>query len=161
MKATKQTKDHGNKKPEVKVDELQQSLAEMEAKWKRALADYQNLEKRVVQDRIRFTRMANVGLIEKLLSVLDNMELAQTHLQDSGLAMVLKEFHEIFNQEGVEMISPVGDEFDPTTMECVETVPGDTNKVITVQKPGYKIETTIIRPAKVCVGNSEINNTKK
>ena len=50
----------------------------------RALADYDNLSKRVERERQDLGKIASVGLVLKLLPVLDNLESAQVHLKGSG-----------------------------------------------------------------------------
>lgn len=128
------------------------TAAEFEARWKRALADYQNLEKRVMTERSSFVRMATVGLIEKLLSAVDDLERAAAHIDDQGLTLVVNQFAALLKSEGVEEIPALGEVFDPTTMDCVEKGKGKPGVVITVTKKGYKIGDVIVRPASVVVG---------
>src|SRR3989338_9671705 len=90
-----------NQKSETKSQELEESL-------KRALADYHNLEKRVEEERKLLSRLSASLLIEKLIPVLENLEKAQAHLKDEGLEMVVKQFKDIFTQEGVEEIAAEG-----------------------------------------------------
>ena len=88
------------KRPETKsqmdIIQLQEQVAELEGKWKRALADYQNLEKRVAAEKAQFVKIANALLIEKLLTVVDNLERAVEHLQDKGLSLVMTQLNDIF-----------------------------------------------------------------
>ena len=65
---------------------------EFETKYLRALADYQNLEKRIERDKELLVKLASSVLVIKLLPVLDNLERAQDHLQDSGLDHVIRQF---------------------------------------------------------------------
>jgi molecular chaperone GrpE (heat shock protein) len=93
--------------------------------------------------------------VQKLLPVLDMIEDAQTHLKDSGLAIVIGEFKRSLSELDVEEIkaSP-GDEFNPLEEEVIEIVSGRVNnKISEVIKTGWKIkgESFIIRPAKVKV----------
>jgi|SRR3989344_6634180 len=134
-----------NQKSETKSQELEESL-------KRALADYHNLEKRVEEERKLLSRLSASLLIEKLLPVLDNLEQAQSHLNDEGLAIVIKQFRDILTAEGVEEIPAQGSQFDPHLHEAVETQAGDNDNVVAkVLTKGYKIDNTVIRPAKVVV----------
>lgn len=130
--------------------------AELEQRLKRALADYQNLEKRVEEERKLLSKLSASLLIEKMLPVLENIEKAQAHLNDEGLEMVIKQFKEILSQEGVEEITAEGAKFDPNLHEAVETQEGENENMITkVISKGYKIEDTVIRPAKVIVTKSK------
>ena len=125
---------------------------ELEEKLKRALADYHNLEKRIEEERKLLSKLSASLLIEKLLPVLDNLEQAQSHLNDEGLEIVLKQFRDILQVEGVEEIPAEGSQFDPHLHEAVETQAGEQeNQVARVLAKGYKIDNTVIRPAKVVV----------
>ena len=144
-------KKNAGKNNELEV--LNQRVGELEALWKRALADYQNLEKRMVGERTRFVKLANVGLLDKFLPILDDLTLANQHLSDKGVEMVIKQFYSVLDSEGVKEIKAKGEEFDPETMDCVEMVPGKANLVVEVTKNGFKSDDTIIRPAQVKVGS--------
>src|SRR3989344_5307370 len=90
-------------KPEV--DTLKNQLA-------RALADYDNLRKRVEREREDFGRVAKVMLLARLLPIYDMLEEAQKHLKDSGLAITIEEFAKVLKEEGIEKIEVnVGDAF--------------------------------------------------
>jgi molecular chaperone GrpE len=120
----------------------------------RALADYDNLSKRVDRERTDLGKIASVGIIVRLLPVLDNLESAQTHLQDPGLAISVSEFKKVLAESGLDEIRPVvGEKFDEQTMEAIEVVAGEGNNNISeVVLPGWKFEDgTIVRHAKVKV----------
>lgn len=139
---------------------------QLQDRLKRALADYQNLEKRVEEERKLLSRLSASLLIEKLIPVLDNLENAQSHLKDEGLEIVIKQFKGILVSEGVEEIAAVGSQFNPHLHEAVEAQVGDQdNLVIKVIAKGYKIEDTVIRPAKVIISKKsagqQIDKSKK
>ena len=120
----------------------------------RTLADYDNLVKRVERERQDLGKIASVGVIVKLLPVLDNLERAQVHLQDSGLAIAIGEFINVLKDEGLSVINPgVGDNFDEQQLEAVEVVDGeDNNKIAEVVLAGWKYsDGTVVRHAKVKV----------
>ncbi len=125
---------------------------ELEQRLKRALADYHNLEKRVDEERKLLSKLSASLLIEKMLPVLDNLQQAQAHLKDEGLEIVIKQFTDILTSEGLEEIAAEGAQFDPHLHEAVETQEGENeNTVAKVLTKGYKIDGTVIRPAKVVV----------
>src|SRR3990167_3314671 len=95
---------------------------ELENQLKRALADYQNLERRVSQERQLLGQLSTALIIEKFLPVLDNLESAQSHLNDQGLSLVIKQFKDILQGEGVEEINATDQVFDPNLHEAVEVV---------------------------------------
>jgi molecular chaperone GrpE len=120
----------------------------------RVLADYDNLKRRVDQDKVNFEKLANLRLVMKLLPVLDVLKKAQEHVKDSGIAVTIKEFEEALKQEGIEEIEVmVGDEFNPELEEVIEVLPGkDDNKVAEILLSGYKIKDgPVVRHAKVKV----------
>lgn len=125
---------------------------ELEEKWKRALADYHNLERRVEKDKREFVKFANTVLLDKLLGVLDGLEQAEVHLKDKGLNMALDQFRSVLQTEGVAEIKAKGEKFDAETMDCAEVVKGPKNVVMKVINKGYKLNDHVLRPAKVKVG---------
>src|SRR3990167_11514964 len=81
---------------------------QLEEQLKRALADYQNLERRVEEERRLIGQLSSAILVERFLPVLDNLENAQSHLKDQGLEMVINQFKDVLTQEGVSEIPSVG-----------------------------------------------------
>lgn len=131
---------------------LKEQLAESQEKWKRALADYQNLERQTEEARARFVKIATMGFVEELIEPYDNLLLATKHIQEKGLAMVISQFRAVFERQGLCEINPIGKEFDPASMEGVGTAEGKENTVIEVMSVGYMLHDVLVRPAKVLVG---------
>ena len=140
---------------ENKLKELEQKLSEMENNWKRALADYKNLEKRIVEERVDFVSYSTSLLISRLLNVLDNLENLEKHNGDMGFKLTLKEFRQILNEEGLLEIDTLGKGFDSNTMEAIETVEGEEGKAVEVVLKGYMLKNKLLRPAKVKVGQKQ------
>ena len=150
-------------KKSLKVEGQDNKNQELEERLRRTLADYQNLERRIEEERKVLSKLSAVLLIEKLLPILDNLENAKAHINDQGLELVIKQFKDVLNQEGVEEIDAGGHEFDPNLHEAIETEPaGQDNMVTRVLNKGYKIEDRVLRPAKVVVSkrNHESNINK-
>jgi len=125
-------------------------------KYVRALADYQNLEKRTREEQRQTQLFASLVVIEKLLPIVDLLEKTYEHLQDQGLELALKEVIQFFRSVGVEKIDVLGKPFDPFTMDCIEIVEGaKENSVVSILSPGYQMHGKIIRPAKVTVGKKK------
>ena len=154
MKIKKETAKVNNNR-----DKVHNELEVVKAMLARALADYDNLSKRVDRERTDLCRIASVGVVVKLLPVLDNLERAQEHIKDSGLAIAIGELINVLKDEGLTVINPsIGDEFDENTMEAIEVVSGASdNTVAEVVLAGWKYEDeTVVRHAKVKV--SKKNN---
>jgi molecular chaperone GrpE len=148
-------KKHSTITHENQLATLEARVAELEGLWKRALADYQNLQKRNLEQQTTMAQLASLSLIERLLPVYDHLVLAAHHLNDSGLDMVVNQFNEALEAEGVTMIEALNQEYDAATMECVEQVPGSKNQVISIINQGFAMGSRVIRPARVTVGNGE------
>lgn len=137
---------------DTKVRELEGRIAELEYSWKRALADYKNFEKRTAEERLTLVSLANLVLIESLLPILDNLESLDCHLSDDGLKLIVKSFRQTLEKAGLKEIDTQDKTFDPSTMEAVDTVEGEKNKVVTVVLKGYLLGDKLVRPARVKVG---------
>lgn len=136
----------------LKKTQLKEQVEELTNRWKRALADYQNLEKRYEKEKNDFVQFANANLILKLLGVLGHLERAAEHIKDRGLDIVVGEFKKVLEQEGVEEIKALAEEFNPEIMEAVEVVKGEQkNKVAEVVSKGYLLKGKLLLPAKVKV----------
>ena len=145
------------KTDQVKEKEEIQKLREQLA---RALADYDNLQKRTEKEKEEWAKFANKGLITKLLPLYDMILSAQKHLNDSGIAIVLSTFEGILSDEGIEIIRPkVGDVFNEELHEAMDTDEvkdlDKQGKISSVILYGFKFrDGPVIRHAKVSVFKS-------
>jgi len=150
MKAKKQ-----NTPPAIADDssKLQEEIKTLNENWKRALADYQNLVKRMENDKKELMRFVSTSIISKLIPTLDILEMAATHSQDAGVKMAVGQFQQVLKDEGLQEIVPqIGQEFNAYNHEAIEVFPGDKdNTIADVVLKGYKIGDYVIRPAKVKV----------
>jgi len=137
------------------TDLLKEKLSEMENNWKRALADYKNFEKRTMEEKTLIMSRANEVFALRMLMILDNMEMLETHLDDIGLKLTVKEFRQVLKDFGVEEVKSLGQEFDAEKMEAIEMVEGEKNKVIEVSQKGYTMNGNLIRPTQVKVGKGD------
>lgn len=142
-------------KKTIKKDENQ----ELRAQLVRALADYDNLRKRVEREKEEFEKLANLKLVIRLLPVLDILRRAQTHLEDPGVEMTLRQFEDALTQEGIEEIKvKSGDLFDPEIHEVIETVANgkDRGKIVEVASSGWRFsQGPVIRHAQVRVSKGK------
>lgn len=150
-----------NEEIDNETEELKQKLEETEDKYKRTIADYQNLEKRTQREKHEWARIANKELLLRILPVLDTLFMAQKHIKDAGLDLSIQQFLGALKTEGVEKIDTKGKSFDPKLMECVDTVEGEENKVIEEVSPGYTLFETVLKPARVKVGKKRKDEKKE
>jgi molecular chaperone GrpE len=142
-----------SKKDEKPIEKQEnEELENLENQLKRALADYQNLEKRIAEEKGIWLKVANKNLLLKLLPGLDSLLLAEKHTQDEGVKISIKHFLDILENEGVKKIETAGKAFDPNLMEAIGTADGEEGKVIEEARAGYMLFDSILRPAQVIVG---------
>lgn len=125
----------------------------------RALADYDNLKKRVERDQANLQTVAVGSVAMRIMPAIDMLEEAQSHLKDAGLAMAMTELADSLSAMGVEEVSPKkGDQFDAELCEAVESV-SDSNmkdgQIVETILKGYKIEEHVLRHAKVKVAKNK------
>lgn len=140
---------------EKELEKLKQKVTDTENDFKRALADYQNLQKRVTEEKHNWIKIANKELLLRLLPVLDTLLIANKHIQNDGLKVSINQFLDALKVEGVTRIETQGKEFDPNTMECVNVEEGEDNKVLEELRAGYIIHDKVLRPAQVKVGKKK------
>ena len=138
-------------------EELLQKIEECEVKYKRALADYQNLEKRVSEQRLDLIRGANKDLLLRLLPVLDTLILAQQHVADKNIEVSINHFLDILKSEGVTRIKTSGEKFDPMLMEAISVAEGEEGKVVNEVRAGFLLHDKLLRAAQVIVGSAKQN----
>ena len=128
----------------------------------RIQADFDNYKKRQEKKQKEFIEFANEGLINNLLSVIDNLERAldstknekDTKAIKEGINNTLKEFRNILQKEGVKPMQSIGHRFDPYKHEAVTKIETDKYSEDTVTeefRKGYYIKSKVLRPAMVKV----------
>lgn len=138
------------------LKELQLKCEEYLNGWKRERADFVNYKTQETERTSSIIKFANEELIYKLLSVLDNFNLAAKHLEDQGFLMIKKQLEDLLEKEGIEEIDVLGKPFDANLMEAVgEAESADEGSTVEagivadeVQK-GYMLNEKLLRPAKV------------
>jgi len=157
-----------NMKPEKKKNkkdiEIENLKAELEAKndlLLRTAAEFDNFKKRTEREKSAVAEFAKAGLIKQLLPILDNIDraaLAEKGSEDyiKGIEMIVKQFESAAANLGIEEIAKVGDTFNPELHEAVMHIEDENvaeNTITQVLQKGYKIGSTVIRPAMVQVAN--------
>lgn len=143
------------KKNDVK-QQLEEQLRLKDEDHKRALADYSNLLRRTEEERNKILKFSSASVLGQLLEPFDHLELAALHLKDKGLDMVVQQFKQVFENEGIVEIQAMGKLFDADTMEAVDVAEGDKDLVLEVRRKGYMLNGMILRHAQVTVGTNKI-----
>lgn len=136
------------------LQSLKDLTTQLDNQLKRSLADYQNLQRRTMEEKREWIKVANKELILKLLPVLDTLILAGKHIEDKGLQLSIDQFLKLLEDEGVRRIEAIGKDFDPQTMEAVSTKNDKkmAGKVVEEMRAGYVFGDTVLRAAQVIVG---------
>jgi molecular chaperone GrpE len=150
-------------KQQLEINKLQQEISDLKAGWQRTQADFENYRNRTARERLELIQSANRDLIEQILPVLDNFDIALTHkpkdLENNeyikGLEYTKIQLEQILSRSGLEKIPvKIGDQFDPTIHEAVEAIEDKKLKkdqIAQIVSSGYKLNNALIRPAKVKV----------
>ncbi|HEX3889279.1 MAG TPA: nucleotide exchange factor GrpE [Verrucomicrobiae bacterium] len=159
-------------KTEQKIADLEEQVAKAKDNWIRTAADFENFKKRAARERTEATQFANAALLQKLLPILDNFEMAQVAAQSaqgdsleslqSGVAMIQQQLKTILADSGLEEINAGGKLFDPTLHEAVsqqETAEVPENHVLQQIRKGYKLRDRLLRPAAVIVAKNPAANS--
>lgn len=152
------------------VSQLQEALAAAEKekadindRFLRAAADFDNYKKRLDRQWVDFKKYANESLAKELLTVVDNLERAIAASVDAapdarclvdGVKMTLDEILKILERFGVTPIKAAGAKFDPNYHQAVSTRKTDEveeNIVLEEYQKGYLIHDRLLRPAMVVV----------
>jgi molecular chaperone GrpE len=142
------------------LDTAKAKAAENWDKYLRAVADMDNLRKRLIREREEQTRAATERVITALLPALDNLERALDHSPEGtplhdGLLQVQKQFARSLADFGLtEHIAKPGDPFDPNRHEAVTSVESPQHPegaIIEQLQSAYTLGDRLLRPARVVV----------
>ena len=139
-------------------------IAELNDKYIRKVAEFDNYRKRTLKEKTDLILNGGEKTITKILPIIDDMERAIANGEKTddvailreGMDLIYKKFLKILQGEGVELISPVGEDFNTDYHEAIAMVPGmgddKKGKVIDCVQTGYTLNGKVIRYAKVAVG---------
>jgi len=164
--------------PEQVVSRLRKKLKECEKEkqeylngWQRAKADLINARKSDEERNRQVIKFANEELIQGIIPVLDSFDLAFSNREAwqkapkewrIGMESIHSQLLAGLSQGGVQILNPVGEDFDPSRDEAVESVPvdkaDDDDKVLAVLQKGYSLGGKVIRSPKVRVGQLKLKN---
>jgi molecular chaperone GrpE len=139
---------------------LTAELAEIEDRYKRALADLDNYRKRSEHEIQRRVAQARESILREWLDIVDSVERA-VRLEpppcSDGMRALLEQMDGVLTRQGVERIGAPGDRFDPERHEAIAVQPSDEvpdRTIVAVQRSGYANADRVIRPAQVVVARA-------
>ncbi|MDA0302443.1 MAG: nucleotide exchange factor GrpE [Chloroflexi bacterium] len=149
--------------PVETVESLRAELEQARGQHLRAVADYQNLQRRAQEERAEFGRYQLTASILNFLPVLDDLERAvesphddiKDHPWVTGVDLVMHKFRSVLESAGVTEVFALGAAFDPARHEAVGSAPGPDGTVVRVLRRGYQLNDRVIRAAMVLVGDGD------
>ena len=154
-------KEEKEKKIKHKDMVPKQDYDELDDRYKRILAEFENFKKRSSKEREKLYSSILSDVIEVILPVVDNLENAvKVETKDEnykqGIELVLKQFKDVLTSKGVEEIKAIGETFDPSLHEAVSSIQDETKgekEIVQEYRKGYKIGSKVIRHSMVVVAN--------
>lgn len=152
------------------LEELKARAAKADENWERLLrttADFDNFKKRAAREKQEAIKFANEALIQKVIPVLDNFEMALAVAPSSsteglkslqeGVAMIHSQLRNVLAESGLEEVNATGQAFDPNLHEAVSQQESNEvadGQVLQQLRKGYKLRERLLRPATVIVAKA-------
>lgn len=149
-----------------KDNELQAKYEELNSKYIRLAADFDNFRKRQAQERENLLKYGAENTLKQLIEVLDNFDRGQKAVENvedcqkvkESFNLVLKQMKDTLTKLGLEVIETEGKEFDPNFHEAVMQTPTSEHPegtIINELQKGYKIGDKVLRASLVNVASAE------
>ncbi len=147
-----------------KIKELEARFKELEDKYLRLLAEYDNHIKRTSKEKNELITYAGIQVFRLILPILDDLHRTVEHARQDesqkddpviqGVALIAEKFSKVLEAEGIQVFGSVGEAFDPELHEALMTRPSNEHPagiVLEEYEPGYKYRDKVIRHARVVV----------
>ncbi|MFA7694765.1 MAG: nucleotide exchange factor GrpE [Methanoregula sp.] len=151
--------------PRDELAEQKMQYEDLNDRYLRLAADFDNYRKRTARDHEAMVQLANERFAVDILEIADNLERALKS-DDNHLRMGVEQIHQlltvILTRQGITPIDALKKSFDPQEHEAVAHIPSDENEgtVVDVVSPGYRMHKKVIRYAKVAVSKGNASNDK-
>jgi molecular chaperone GrpE len=152
--------------------ELNDRAVKADENWQRLLrttADFDNFKKRAAREKQEAIKYANESLLEKLVPVLEHLDMALAAAQaagpeagqslQAGVSMICQQFRHVLAEAGLEELDALGKLFDPHVHEAIsqqETLDVPEGQVVQQLRKGYKFRDRLLRPASVVVAKQPV-----
>jgi molecular chaperone GrpE len=154
----------GTDKVIAEVRAVEEKLAEMQDKYIRLSAEFDNYRKRTLREKMELSKYAEENLLLRIIPLMDDFERARRHMDSdsdinaikNGIDIIYSKFGEFLKQSGIKEIESLNCNFDVDLHEAVAKVPAADNdkkgKVADVVLKGYYLHDKVLRFSKVVVG---------
>ena len=159
---TEEVKDTASEEQAVSAESADEKYAELNDRYLRLLAEYDNYRKRTERDFLNRIQNANERLITDILAVLDDLQRSLAHANNGensdnlleGFELIYKKMSSILEKEGLEAIEATGHEFDPAQHDALMQMESDSHEsgiIIEEHLKGYRLNDKVIRHSQVLV----------
>jgi len=164
-KQSKKTVEQTKKTDKTRETAAEEKIAELQNKYIRLSADFDNYRKRTLNEKIELIKSANAAMLLNLLPVMDDFDRALKSMEDikgckeikDGIDLIYNKFGEFLKSSGVKEIDAMHKKFDTDIHEAVTKIPAPEKKlkgkVLDVIQKGYYLNGKIIRYPKVVIGD--------
>ena len=135
---------------------------ELEDRLARLQAEFENYKKRAARENEMLREKAAGDAMMKLLPVVDDFEIAITHMDKAahkdfrhGMELIYAKLLDMLKREGVEEMKCLGESFDPYKHDALRASEGDEGRITEVIQKGYTLKGKVLRHAKVAVGRGK------
>jgi molecular chaperone GrpE len=147
---------------EAKLSE--EKLAEMQDRYIRLSAEFDNYRKRTLREKIELSKYASEEILRKIIPIMDDFERALSHMETAadsaaikdGIDLIYNKFSEFLKQNGIREIESMNSTFDVDLHDAVAKAPVQDDekkgKVVDVVQKGYYLQDKVLRHSKVVVG---------
>jgi len=143
----------------ARIAELEAALLQLQDERLRERAEIENQRRRLARDLEQARRFANERILGDLLPVLDSLEQGLGAQGDgeqlrAGVELTLKQLLKVVSDNGLSVVDPAGQAFDPESHQAMSMVPSSdhpANTVVQVYQKGYRLNERLLRPAMVVV----------
>ncbi len=169
MSKEKRNKQEDKLEDKNETKDWKKRYKELEERYRRALADYQNLFKQTAREKEEFAKYAAEKFLHDILPVYDNLKMAINYHEEGsgwleGVKYVVKQFRAVLEGMGISEIKAENERFSHENMEAIEIKDTDDKKqdgiVARVLRSGYILHDKVIIPAKVVVYRYKDTNNK-
>lgn len=155
------------KQLEKELEKSKEEIQSLKDSWLRERADFQNYKKRTAGEFLAIKKNVVIDFVTKLMNGLDNLDRVGLGMEITeelkpfmdGIEMIRKDFYGVLEKENIMKYNPVGEAFDPMSMEAIMSEESDEyteEKIVEVYQAGYVYQENedkqFLRPARVKVG---------
>ena len=130
--------------------------------WQRTLAEFQNYKRRTEREQKELRQRVGLDILANILPIIDDFERALLNIPEElqnnawidGITLVQTKFNKLLDEHDVEIVDPIGEEFDPNHHQAIGTGDSDefeSGQVIETLQKGYHCGNVLLRPAVVRV----------